>query len=64
MSCARSKGTKGIEREGKRSKDESLLLNTSTHNRKRDTKRNEVTISRGAIYDTLEGDVPIKDRYF
>lgn len=64
MSCARSKGIKGIEREGKRSKDESLLLNTSTRSKKRDTKRNKITISCRAIYDTLEGDAPIKDRYF
>lgn len=49
MSCARSKGTKGIEREGKRNKDESLLLNTSTYSRwKRNTERNEATVSGGA----------------
>lgn len=56
MSCARSKGTKGIEREGKRNKDGSLLLNMSTHShRKRNTRR-----KRGyglARSDTLEGDV-------
>lgn len=35
--------------EGNRNKDESLLLNTSTHSRReRNMERNEATVSRGA----------------